>query len=203
MPPTVWHPWTAHDVADRLSGLDAPWCVAGGWALDIWAGRRTRRHEDIEIAILRADWPHVVARLAGCRLLSAVEGELEMLRPGDPVPARCNQVWLADPALDCWRVEVLLEPGDRATWVYRRHPSVTRPRRTMIEVCAGVPVLRPEGVLLYKAKQLREKDEHDFSTFSPMLSREAQAWLRAALDAAHPGHPWHPRLDARDQDGTD
>ncbi|BBH69873.1 hypothetical protein ACTI_65580 [Actinoplanes sp. OR16] len=43
--------WTPREVADRLTGTTTPWCVAAGWALDLFRGRQTRPHGDIEIAI--------------------------------------------------------------------------------------------------------------------------------------------------------
>ena len=32
-------------------GVTAPWCVAAGWALDLFRGEQTREHEDLEIAV--------------------------------------------------------------------------------------------------------------------------------------------------------
>jgi hypothetical protein len=34
-----------------------PWCVAAGWALDLFRGMQTREHGDIEIAIPAAGFP--------------------------------------------------------------------------------------------------------------------------------------------------
>ncbi|MGH3656155.1 MAG: nucleotidyltransferase domain-containing protein [Micromonosporaceae bacterium] len=31
--------------------MDVPWCVAAGWALDLFRGEQTRPHEDLEIAV--------------------------------------------------------------------------------------------------------------------------------------------------------
>src|SRR5215217_6159976 len=52
--------WTWEDFdPSRLSSLmrsfDAPWWVAGGRALDLWMGRQTRAHQDVDVAVLRAD----------------------------------------------------------------------------------------------------------------------------------------------------
>jgi hypothetical protein len=38
-----------------LSSLRRPWFVVGGWALDLFLGRETRSHKDIDIAIFRED----------------------------------------------------------------------------------------------------------------------------------------------------
>jgi putative ABC transport system permease protein len=38
-----------------LQGLTCPWFVAGGWALDLFLGRVTRPHHDVDIALFRED----------------------------------------------------------------------------------------------------------------------------------------------------
>src|SRR2546427_535915 len=61
-------------IAAIMRGFKRPWFVAGGWALDLFLGRETREHEDIEIAILRRD------QEALCRFFSG--GEMEKIVPG-------------------------------------------------------------------------------------------------------------------------
>jgi hypothetical protein len=38
-----------------MGGFDAPWWIAGGWALDLWIGSESRPHRDLDVAILRGD----------------------------------------------------------------------------------------------------------------------------------------------------
>src|SRR5215212_931254 len=38
-----------------MPDFNAPWWVAGGWALDLWMERESRPHHDVDIAILRDD----------------------------------------------------------------------------------------------------------------------------------------------------
>ena len=47
----AWAPWHPRDFAARMDGADFPWFVAGGWAIDLFLGTRTRDHEDLEIAV--------------------------------------------------------------------------------------------------------------------------------------------------------
>lgn len=65
-------------------------------------------------------------------------------------------------------------------------------------VGAGVADRRPHGVLLFKAKYLRPKDDADFVVAEAMLTESERAWLVTTLDRAHPGHPWARRLSERD-----
>ena len=38
-----------------MAGFPQPWYVAGGWAIDLFGGRVTRAHEDLEVAVCRRD----------------------------------------------------------------------------------------------------------------------------------------------------
>ena len=50
-----WEEITPSDVADVLRGLPVPWWISGGWAIELFLGRRTRRHYDLDVTILRRD----------------------------------------------------------------------------------------------------------------------------------------------------
>jgi hypothetical protein len=58
----------------------------------------------------------------------------------------------------------------------------------------GIPFVAPEIVLLFKAKAARPKDESDAAVVLPTLDAAQRAWLAAALDRVHPGHPWRAGL---------
>ncbi|MEW2495139.1 hypothetical protein AB0942_16640 [Streptomyces nodosus] len=57
--------WIPSEVAQQLAGIGTPWYVAVGWALDLFRGRQTRAHGDIEIAIPAASFPNVRNRFPG------------------------------------------------------------------------------------------------------------------------------------------
>ena len=196
-PLDAWRAWRPEQAAERLAGLDIPWCVVGGWAIDLWLGRETRVHEDLEIAILRNDLPAVRARLSGFVLHAVGDGEVRLLSPGATTPPDKHQNWVLDPVANVWRMDVMLEPGDAQTWVFRRDETIRRPRAQMTGTRDGVPFLNAEGALLYKAKAARPKDEADFRACLPVLDATARAWLRTALAVAHPNHPWLAPLGAR------
>ncbi|MDP3635235.1 nucleotidyltransferase domain-containing protein [Phenylobacterium sp.] len=192
-PLEAWDAWTPEEAAARLAGVAAPWCVVGGWALDVWLGRESRVHEDLEIAVPKPFLPQMRAQMAGLDLYSVGDGEVLSLAPGAEPPEDKHQIWGAEG--DAWRLDVMAEPGDAETWVFRRDESVTAPRAQMMgRSPTGVPYLKPEGALLYKAAKLRPKDEADFALFAPLLDAGAKAWLEAVVSRLYPGHRWLGRL---------
>jgi hypothetical protein len=43
-----WDAWRPEEAAYLLERVEAPWYVAGGWAIDLFLGGQRREHEDLE-----------------------------------------------------------------------------------------------------------------------------------------------------------
>jgi hypothetical protein len=187
----AWCAWHPTELAGRLSGIARPWCIAGGWALDLWHGHQTRDHEDLEFTVLREDVAAFRQVLTGMDFHAAGDGIVEPLPAGEEPPATIWQIWCQDSVARCWRVDMMIEPGTPDMWEYKRDPAITRPRREMVGMTGdGLPYLRPAAVLLFKAKHRRAKDEIDFAKAVPKLARVERSWLKTCLATAHPGHEW-------------
>jgi hypothetical protein len=186
--------WTPAEAAGHLAGLAAPWCVAAGWALDLFRGTQTRDHFDLEIAVPAAAFPAVRDRFPGYAF--DVPGHDRFWADAGPeVLAATHQTWLRDPATGRFLLDVFREPHDGDTWLCRRDQTIRRPYREIIHHSAdGIPYLAPELVLLFKAKHARPKDQADFDGTLPQLSLAQRATLAALLARVHPGHPWLARL---------
>lgn len=190
----AWRAWAPDEVAWVLTDLVVPWCVVGGWAIDLWLGEQTRPHGDIEIAIPRSCFGAMRHHLAAFELFAVGDGEVRALPQGAPADTEKHQTWVLDPVERAWRMDVMLEPGDADHWIFRRDERVRAPRTEMVATRDGVPYLVAEGVLLFKAKALRDKDEADFNACLTKLDARARAWLAQALQLAHPGHRWIAQL---------
>lgn len=187
----AWCAWHPAELARRLSGIARPWCIAGGWALDLWHGRQNRDHEDLEFTVLREDVRAFRQVLAGMDFYTAGDGVVEYLPADQEPPADIWQIWCQDIAARCWRVDMMIEPGTPEMWKYKRDPAIVRPRSEMVGMTGdGLPYLKPAAVLLFKAKHKRGKDETDFENALPKLARAERDWLKACLAAVHPGHDW-------------
>lgn len=191
----AWDAWTPWEVARRLDGLDVPWCVVGGWAIDLALGTASRDHDDLEIAVARRHLDDVRRHLGDLVFFAVGGGEVRRIAPDEPSPNDRHQHWVLDEAAMRWRVDVMAEPGDGSTWRYRRDPDLHAPSASMVARSDdGIPHLRPHGVLLFKAKSLRPKDRRDFEIAAGCLDAAERRWLADALERFHPGHPWIDRL---------
>jgi hypothetical protein len=191
----AWEPWHPDEVFRLLRSVDVPWCVAGGWALDLWHGFETRSHEDIEIAVLRDDFDAFRRALRAMHFFCAGGGQVQFLPPAALPPESIHQVWCLDAQSRRWKLDIMLEPGTAEEWIFRRGSSIRRRRSDMIGwTIEDLPFLKPAGVLLFKAKHLRGKDERDFENALGKLDAKERGWLKTALTHAHPGHEWIARL---------
>lgn len=173
-----------------------PWWIAGGWAIDLAVGRQTRPHEDLDVAILRRDQAALIPILEGWDVRSVIEpGVLQPWDLHETVPAELHALWCRPRQDDRWAFEILLNDADGTEWLFRRNNAVRLPLHQMGRVSVdGLPFLAPEVVLLFKAKNARERDEHDLNQALPRLSEDERAWLHDAIALVHPGHPWLTRL---------
>ncbi|MFJ6146951.1 nucleotidyltransferase domain-containing protein [Streptomyces anulatus] len=182
--------WTPDEVAHRLAGISTPWCVAAGWALDLFRGGQTRDHGDIEIAIPEAGFPEVRDRFPGYVFDAAGSGRIWEDAPPETLAA-VHQTWLRDPATGNYLLDVFREPHDGDIWICRRDETIRLPYSEIVHHTQdGIPYLAPELVLLFKAKHARPKDRRDFETTVPHLTRAQRATLAELLARVHPGHAW-------------
>jgi len=174
--------------------------VVGGWAIDLYLGEQTREHEDLEVAISRDDFALVRDVLHRFVFHTVGDGAVRVLGRDAQPPADKHQNWILDIEANAWRMDVMIEPGNATTWIYRRDESLRAPREFMVATTRdGIPYLGPHGVLLFKAKHQRPKDEADFDRCLPVMHDDAKSWLATSLDRMHPNHPWIARLRSRDQ----
>ncbi|MFI6923794.1 nucleotidyltransferase domain-containing protein [Nonomuraea spiralis] len=193
---TPWGPWeaaTLDEVVTLMRGLEAPWWVAGGYALELAVGRPYRGHDDVDIALLRRDQLAARRLLTGWDVHAAVRpGTLRPWPPDELLPATAHDIWVRERPDAPWRFQLMLDESAGDEWTYRRDARVRRPLSTLTIERNGLHHLTPEVQLLYKSQGIRPKDETDFATVLPLLTEAQRHWLETALETAHPTHPWLP-----------
>jgi hypothetical protein len=182
--------WTPDEVAGRLAGISVPWYVAAGWALDLFRGGQTRKHGDVEIAVPAGRFPEIRECFAGFAFDAVGAGRIwESATP--EVLVATHQTWLRDPVTGSYLLDVFREPHDGQTWICRRDETIRLPYTDILGRTAdGIPYLLPELVLLFKAKNVRPKDQADFDGSLPLMTYSQRETLTRLLTRVHPGHAW-------------
>jgi GrpB-like predicted nucleotidyltransferase (UPF0157 family) len=185
-------------VANELSDFRQGWHISAGWALDLFLGRVTRVHHDVDVLISRVDQLPLQAYLTArdWKLMTPWQGRLE------PWP---TQMYLERPRhqIHAFRdgqfIDFHLGEIEPAMWRYRRAENISRSiERISLHSKTGIPFLAPEVVLLFKSKNTsgreRPKDQADFERIYPHLEPERRAWLIWALLETAPLHSWTQQL---------
>jgi hypothetical protein len=186
-----WGALTPDEAAVLLAAVRSPWWIAGGWALDLYLGKVTRAHKDLDIGIFRKDAAIVLAALPGWEFFEARDGVLSRLAVGDAPCAGVNSLWCKQANAAHWEVELMLDESHGEFWVFRRDARITCPLSSAIRRnAAGIAYLAPEIQLLYKARATRAQDHADFDHVIPHLDRDARTWLRESLMSMDSEHAW-------------
>jgi len=192
----TWRGLLPTEVSALLADAPFRWWIAGGWAIEAASGQ-SRLHEDTDVIVLRRDLSAVRQRLADLHLWEAHEGALRPLRAGDDIRPEVEQIWVRRDSSSPWLLDVLITATEETSWLYKRDPTIRLPLDEIGWTGPdGVPYLRPAIVLLFKAKLARGKDEDDFHAMVPKLDDTSRRWLRDALTATLPAHPWLASIEA-------
>jgi hypothetical protein len=193
----AWEAVRPEQIAEVLSGFDRPWWICGGWALDLFLGRETRPHDDLDVAVLRRDQLPLFQHLREWDLHHTTSAHTLEPWDGRHLALPVHGIWArrsAEPSAP-WTCEFLLNEERDGEWVFRRNAAVARPLGEIGDDRNRVPYLRPEIVLLYKARERSPKNDADFAAVRSRLARDARLWLLAALEQCEGGHPWIEALD--------
>jgi hypothetical protein len=186
-----WEPLDLEQAAALMRDFPAAWWVAGGWALDLFTGTE-REHDDVDVVVLRSDQELIRAQLPGWDIQIAHSGRLEPWPPEELIELPRSGFWARSDPNGPWELQFLLAEHEGETWWYRRDPAIRLPLAEIgLATEGGIPYLRPEIVLLYKARIDRDRDTVDFDRTLPKLDGEARSRLSAWLAA---DHPWQAHL---------
>ena len=196
-----WQSWQPEEVATFFSSLTVPWWIAGGWALDLFLGVQTRKHEDIDILFLRRDQHEIRAQF---QEWDVQEAHPELLpgswpfqewKQGASLPDSVHDIWCRPHKNAPWTLQLMVIDASSDQWIFRRATQIRGSFSTLGRMNKeGIPYLAPEIQLLYKAKGLRPKDEADFARTLPALDQKSRHWLAQTLALVHPDHPWLIKL---------
>ncbi|MFZ2015954.1 MAG: hypothetical protein WAV00_19230 [Nocardioides sp.] len=187
-----WEPLDVEGARSFFEGLDRPWWLVGGYALEAFTGP-WREHEDIDTSMLACDAPllrgHVGDRWD---LWTNDSGRIRPMTERWPdLPEPDCQIWVRRDWSSPWVMDMPLTPDVDGLWQNKRLPDHVVPLDEATWVTDdGVRVLNPEIVLLFKATNGRPKDRRDFDRARPLLDDAQRDWLRGAIETWDPEHAW-------------
>ncbi len=204
----------------RGTGVDCAIC--GGGAIDLFAGRKTRPHKDVDVSADWADRDRIIRFLladgwdvyepCGTEWLHRIRDTGEQMRvksniwcvrEGNPRYAfteKEKDMYAVDfddsEQMDLDFIEFLFNRRKDGHFLYARNPAISRAWEDAVLTFDGIPYLAPEIVLLYKSTASGNPEyQRDFDTALPLMAREQRAWLKSALCTAYPeGHRWAERV---------
>ena len=134
-----------------LAGFEKPWFVAGGWAVDLFLGRVTRGHKDIEIAVFRDDQLHVQQYLKEWELRKFIpegKGRFDPWEEGEWLELPMHEIRARNANNDPPELEILLNEASQGEWLFRRNLEIALPLPKLgLRSGDSIPYLCPQVVL--------------------------------------------------------
>ena len=181
------------NVNNLMKGFSKDWFIGGGWAIDLFIGKQTREHHDIEICIGRKDQIYLKEYMRDWEFNKVTEGVLTTWQndylqlPIHEIHGKNNRTNMG--------LEILLNEIENDLWKFRRDEAITCSLNSLYSISnQGIPYLNPEIVLLYKIKNSRDKDHLDFYTVKDYLESSKKDWLKEAILRHDPNHKWLQEL---------
>jgi len=163
-----WNPFTLDEVKEILPKTDT-WFVDGGESLDLFLGRKTRTHEDLDIGILSTDVKWILNTLVseGFEVLIANRNlsklDLENIDISD------YNYWVSDGS--SYKLQVLVYRVDGNDVYFRRNAEIRWPLSNFILEKEGVRIINPLVAYAFKVTTSgpEVKDLQDISELTGWL----------------------------------
>ena len=196
-----WQPLTLEQGTALFEDAPFTWALAGGYCVEQFVGHRFREHEDIDIVVFRDQQLDLQTWLVDWQLYAAdPPGTLRPWLAGESLPFGVHDIWGHRPDSAVWQLQLMLTESDGEQWFYRQDRDICGRRDDLIVNYNGLPCVRIEVQLFYKARGRRNKDELDFRACLPLLEPSAVQWLRQSIQHFFPdGHPWLAMLPPSDE----
>jgi hypothetical protein len=198
-----------------FNNLGFDWSICGGGAIDLFLGKKTRVHKDLDIAVYWEDRNAIISLMldSGWRVFEACGGGvIHELFDKQDIPfekrnlfcfttneTRCSLEPIGENKYrfgfekkeqdDFNYVEFLFNKRDDEYFYLPSKPNLKRSLNKAIIKSNDVPFLSPEIVLFYKSSYLDGPDTNDhsqdFTLTLPLLDLEQKQWLRGAIEKEH------------------
>lgn len=190
-----WQPLSIDEVRELLKDTQKDFWISGGWAIDLFLGKQTRPHDDLDISISRLDQTHFQEILKDWDLKASDppgSGTLRSWKSQEFLEKPVYNLWCRKTIEGPWNLELMLCDFEDDEWVYRRNNQI---RGSIKEFgwsnSEGLKIISPEIQLLYKSRGPRNKDLQDLINCLQIFSQAQKNRLKTLLLAdSGPSHPW-------------
>ncbi len=200
------------------------YAICGGHALDIYLGKITRPHGDIDLSAYWEDRNKIISLMQtqGWLVYEAMGGGMvHLITDTDDqkfiklnifcVKESCLFFHIEPAGNNIYRfkfdhteqtsldyIEFLFNERTDNDFVYSENQDIRLRLSKAVLFQDDIPYFAPELALLYKSTDLkRNENRQDFESVFPYLPGDSKEWLRKALITAFPdGHEWIARLEA-------
>jgi hypothetical protein len=212
-----------YQLNDYLRRIEVDYAICGGSAIDLFIGRKTRLHKDLDVAVFWEDRDKIVQYMLndGRNLYEPCgSGYLHKINSIKEQKRVKSNIWcirhnnphykFVEYEKDMFEVdfdgseqtklnfiEYLFNSRDREHFIYARNHNIKREISKAIMKTGDILYLAPELVLLYKSTALYNPDyQHDFENTLPFMNENQKLWLKNALVIMFPdGHEWIDKID--------
>jgi hypothetical protein len=184
-----FYPISPTKIKQELIDVNFDWWICGGWALELYSGKKIREHHDMDIAILRKDQFKLKEQLPGWEFKIAVDGILYDW--GDhEIDKNLHALWAKKVGEEKWITEFLLNEASDKDWIFRKDPEITYPLNAIGLIIDTIPVLKPMIPLLFKSGHCNEKDDLDFFAVIDLMDADQKQTLKEWIKKFKPECRW-------------
>lgn len=203
---------------ELLKNADFRWAFCGGYAIDLFLDRETRKHGDIDICVLENDRNKIADFMLSCgwnvyQFLG--QGKVRRLHAGGSSEPGRNLMCVKDGCslvkfYPCgendvfWHeffhtgmekldyLEFLFGNMRNDEYIFNQKLNITREMQKAVLYNGDLPYIAPEVALMYKASNADNPEyQRDYEAAVPWLGKEQMLWLHEGLKKLYPqGHCW-------------
>lgn len=204
---------------EHLSGMNVDWYLCGGFAIDAYLGKITRKHKDLDLTVSFSDMEECIQylKLKGWEIDAPVGNQRFV--PVDFALKHSelyfDNIWCYKKGADFIKtkktdgpfkymkfinreqteldfIEVMFNKIENDTFYYQKNHNITLDIDKAFIKKGEVTILAPEVILLYKSRNCENSDyQHDFDMVINKLDKERYDWFINVMNIAYPeGHIW-------------
>ena len=214
----VKHMGILNQLDNFMADIKVDYALCGGYAIDVFLGKKTRPHKDLDVAVFWEDRDRIVQHMLnqGWDIYEPC-GTAYLHKIHDVSNQKCvrDNIWCVQSGNPHYKftkhekdmyavdfdnseqskldyIEFLFNTRIRGLFLYRRNHEITRSLDNAILKINSTPCLAPELVLLYKSTASDNTDyQLDFNNAINKMNDEQLKWLQNSLIAMFPsGHEW-------------